>query len=79
MGKKKSVGGRKSVRIKKVVQKKAAPIYNSDDDVPDEEAENFHKDDIDTYNDECEYICVLSSSFIAVLQRLLSGGWLLGH
>lgn len=55
MGKKKAIGGRKSVKIKKAVAQKAKPIYNSDDDIPDEKAERFHKDDIDIYNEQRMY------------------------
>lgn len=55
MPKHKSIGGRKSVRIRKVAPKKAKAIYNSDDDIPDETSESFFKDDIDTYNDGCKF------------------------
>ena len=52
MPKHKSVGGRKSVKIKKVAPKKAKPIYVSDDDIPDETADSFFKDAIDTHYEQ---------------------------
>lgn len=67
MGKKKSVGGRKAVKVRKALPKKAAPIYNSDDDVPDESADNFIRDDIDTYNDECTKSSAFSCHSILTL------------
>lgn len=54
MGKHKSIGGKKSTKIRKAEVRKAAPIYNSDEDIPDERAENYHKDDIDIYNEQCK-------------------------
>ena len=55
MPKHKTVGGRKSVRIKKTVAKKAKPIYVSDEDIPDETSESFYKDDVDLYHDQREF------------------------
>lgn len=70
MGKKKAVGGRKSVKIKKAVQQKAKPIYNSDDDIPDEGADNYHKDDIDIYNEQCK--CTVGSIELLLSQKRLT-------
>lgn len=70
MGKKKAVGGRKSVKIKKAVQQKAKPIYNSDDDIPDEGADNYHKDDIDIYNEQCR--CTVGSIELLLSQKRLT-------
>lgn len=60
MPKNKSVGGRKSVKIKKLAPKRAKPIYVSDDDMPDEAAESFYKDAIDLHNDQSRLIILLN-------------------
>lgn len=67
MPKHKVVGGKKSVKVKKARVQKAKPIYVSDDDIPDETADSFYKDDIDVHHEQSASLSVYSLRILVVM------------
>jgi len=52
MGKRNKGPGQKSLYIKLAKAPKEKPILASDEDIPDEEAENFYHDEVEQFNNK---------------------------